>query len=77
MSILRKRKTTKLQFQRDLIKLHGLDNLSARKYKDEVDIDDYGTPIYKTLTLYYSNDTHCATWCEGEGWEFEVNEVQA
>ena len=24
----------------------------------------------KNMTLYYFNDAHCATWMEGEGWEF-------
>jgi hypothetical protein len=74
MSAIRKRKTSKGKFQRDLIERHGFDNLSVATHREEKDVDDFGAPIYQKMTLYYVWDVHCATWMSGEGWEFEVTQ---
>ena len=51
-----------------------MDTLCKRMTKEEIDVDDFGTPIYQKMTLYYFKDVHCATWLNGEGWEFEVTQ---
>ena len=33
-------------------------------------IDDEGHPIIVTMSLYYIEDAHAATWMKGEGWIF-------
>jgi len=74
MSAIRKRKTSKGKFQRDLIERHGSGNLSVATHREEQDVDDFGQPIYQKMTLYYFKDVHCATWLNGTGWEFEVTQ---
>jgi len=45
------------------------------KHKGQVEHSPYSENLYDgnppaQMTLYYSPEGHCATWMNGEGWEF-------
>lgn len=42
-------------------------NLSCCRYSEN-GIDKHGNPKITNMTLYYDNDKHVATWCNGMGW---------
>ena len=63
-------KITKHVFEQMLIAKHSIESLTASTVEERTDLDEFGDWIYTTLTLYYADGEHCATWMGGEGWEF-------
>ena len=55
----------KSMFENMLCEMYPIENLSSRKHKETQGYDDWGYPITKNLTLYYLNNGHIGTWCQG------------
>ena len=73
-------KITKTKFEQMLIAKHTFEHLTATMVKEPVWMLPKGRSkksgsTYVNLTLYYVDDVHCATWMEGEGWEYELESV--
>lgn len=85
MSAQNKRKITRKAFEKELIEKHGHENLTLSLYDEEQRDGTMGTPCTtQRLSLYYIPNPsekerkwglatrHCATWTQGEGWEFNA-----
>ena len=70
MSATERIKITKSDFERMLWKKYAGNQLTKQHFDERTGFDEYDNPVYARLTLYYSDDVHCATWMNGEGWEF-------
>ena len=66
MKAVRKRKTTKKQFESDLVAHNGNDLYRTKHVEKH---SDDGRPLW----LYYDSvtDLHVGSWQAGEGWEFD------
>ena len=89
MSAHSKRKTTRKRFEAELIEKHGFDNLTVSTYDEEQCDGTMSEPCStQRLTLYYIPNPnerqrkmglsthHCATWTQGEGWEFNATTTE-
>jgi len=65
MEVVRKRKTTKMNFEADLIERWGVKSLTYRPHYEDS----------KKISLYYADGVHIGTWQSGDGWEFQERRV--
>lgn len=63
-------KINKNKFEIELVKMFSKDNLSQRKHSERGLDKKTGEIKNTTMTLYYNEDIHVGTWCDGFGWVF-------